>query len=248
MFPRIAVVAIACLAVGTIHSQATDGPAPTFEVASVKPAKPRPRGQPNPSRGLLPGRYEMLGYTLGQFVGFAYQKQPDEIAAPSWLDADRFDIVATMPAETTRDQAMRMLQALLEQRFQLKLHREQRLVEVYSLEIAKDGPKMEATEWHDGNGRSINAGPVIQARKSSMDALAAILSRWMDHKVVDRTGLTTLYNFTLKWHPEGPAGTVSSGSEVFEALQEQLGLKMVARKLPVEFVVVDHAERIPSGN
>ena len=237
-----AAIAVVCLTATPSPCQ-TAGPQAQFDVASVKPAKPHVPGQPNLSRGLLPGRYEMLGLSLGQFIEFAHQKAADEGSAPNWVYGELFDIVATMPPESAREEAMLMLRTLLEQRFQLRVHRESRLTEVYSLEAGNGGPKMEAMEWGDGPGRSITLGPSIQVRKSSMEALAAVLSRWMDHKVVGRTGLKSLYNFQLKWHAKGPAGTNSAGSEIFPALQEQLGFKMAARKLPIEFVLVDHVER-----
>jgi uncharacterized protein (TIGR03435 family) len=156
---------------------------------------------------------------------------------------------------------LQMLQTLLEDRFQLRFHRETKEGPVYVLTIAKSGikmhevscvpfdpnnlPKHDANQcgginWHndglDGNGMSMedSAGPAFQS-------LAGQLSLVLDRPVINRTGLTGRFDVHLLWTSD------STGPSIFTSLQEQLGLKLEAGKGPVEKFVIDHVKQ-PSGN
>ena len=203
------------------------------------------------------------------------------IGAPSWSDSESYDIDAKMEASVAdalkklpppeRQLArQRMLQALLADRFKLVLHTETKEFPVYSLSIAKNGPKLHEAKPDDTyangyklpNGKPAGAGfdsdevGKVTAQGVSIDNFARWLSRQVRRTVVDRTGLTGKYDFALQWAPEEsdasgmPDSTStadSSGLSIFAALQQQLGLKLESGKGPVEIFVIDHAER-PSGN
>ena len=139
-----------------------------------------------------------------------------------------------------------MLRTLLAERFKLELHRRSKPAEVYALEVAKGGPKLErAVDPASGATTSSSHGS-IDARVITMKRFAEVLSRQMDFPVVDRTGLEGAFNLMLKWSPEGAQPATDAGPSVFTAIQ-QLGLRLRARKIPVEMLVIDHVEK-PSPN
>ena len=239
--------AIASLAVcvsGVVYAQSAPGP--RFEVASIKPSHADPG-----SSGIYTGngRLTASNVTLKRCIMGAYAMGPNQIlGGPDWLDSDRWDITAK--AVQPVGDLMTMLQTLLAERFKLALHRESKPIEVYVLEVAKNGPKL---EQGDGQGDNTNSGRGdIVATNITMDRLAELLARQMDLPVVNRTGLEGVFTLKLQWTPEnaGPEPVdraASDGPSIFTALQEQLGLGIHAQKEPVEVVVIDHVER-PSEN
>ena len=175
----------------------------------------------------------------------AYALGPNQIAGgPAWLDSDRFEILAKAEQPVDNDLVlMRMLQTLLAERFQLMVHRETRTIPALVLEVAKNGPKLEKAEGKEAstnNGRGL-----IDARTITMRRFAEVLSRQMDLPVIDGTGLPGAFDLKLEWAP--PNAKPDSGPSVFAALQEQLGLRLESRKMPIEILVIDRAEK-PSEN
>jgi uncharacterized protein (TIGR03435 family) len=229
---------------------------PSFEVASIKPSRPD-------SNDLdwddLPGRVSIRGYNLRQLIRVAYGLKSDEqvLGGPKLVDGERFDIVAKADdAETAKMQKMsgadwvkernRMLQSLLADRFRLRVTAGERSMGVYSLVIAKSGVKFKASapgeQRHDlsGHNNHLTATGVLMSQFA--DYLTR-LSEISDRVVVDRTGLTGDYDFTLEWSRDRRDGT-SQGSQypgLFTALEEQLGLKLDPEKAPVEVVIIDSA-------
>jgi uncharacterized protein (TIGR03435 family) len=120
------------------------------------------------------------------------------------------------------------------------------------LEVAKNGPKLEKAE---GGESTTNSGRgLLDARNTTMDRFAEVLSRQMDLPVVNRTGLEGVFNLKLEWTPEsakqikpGADGAAMEGPSIFTAIQQQLGLRLRSQKTPVEILVIDHAEK-PSEN
>jgi uncharacterized protein (TIGR03435 family) len=182
---------------------------------------------------------------------YAYNIRPHQLSgAPAWTSDARFDIEAKAEGASPA-QVRQMLQTLLAERFHLAAHRETREQPGYALVVAKGGPRLreskaEATQM-DGKGPG-----QIGAEKVPMTMLARGLQNILERFVLDETGLTGEYDFELKWLPERlveqrpgdePPADVS-GPSIFTALQEQLGLKLEARKGPVEIVVVDRIERL----
>jgi uncharacterized protein (TIGR03435 family) len=191
--------------------------------------------------------------SLRETIEFAYGIPPgrgDELVGPAWLDAEKFDIAATCPPETSRDRVLEMLRTLLAERFGLRTHRENRTLTGYALIAAKRGatlrPAVKPAEENltFGEGRLAVTG-------MSMSSFAARLSGpifKLGRPVVDMTGIAGSYDFILRWSPEAAQATTDAAPSIFTALEEQLGLKLETRQLTVSVVVVDHAERVPSGN
>jgi uncharacterized protein (TIGR03435 family) len=145
-----------------------------------------------------------------------------------------------------------MLQSLLAERFQLKLHRETKEVPMYALVVGKTGLKIKEGEF----GRSSTSGSPghLTAQKMPIAKLADFLSGQLGSPVTDMTGMKGFFDFTLEWAPDsrpGEAGAITDsapGASVFTAVQERLGLKLEGRKGPVEMLVIEHVEKIPTGN
>ncbi len=226
-----------------------------FEVASIKPAKGSA-----PSRvvnlAFSHGRANIAAAPLRRIVAQAYDVQTVRVlGGPGWLDSELYDIVAkTERADARKEEVQAMLQALLADRFQLAVHRETREQPVYEVSVAKGGPKFpeagadEKQVFESGRGR-------VVLQKFSMTGLVNFLANSLGSPVVNKTGLTGIYNFKLEWaEPQfrkagsgGSPESVDSSLSLFGALKEQLGLKMDVKKGPVSVVVVDRVEK-PSEN
>src|SRR5262249_12348635 len=148
-----------------------------------------------------------------------------------------------------------MLRSLLEERFKLQFHREQRRIAHYALVVAKGGPRLRAAEPDPAGARQSYAKGRIVHSQIRMDTLAMLLSRQLRETVLDRTGLMGIYDVKLEWALDGlrPAETAeaeerAAGPSLFTAIQQQLGLKLEARKDPFEVIVVDHGEKAPIAN
>jgi uncharacterized protein (TIGR03435 family) len=180
---------------------------------------------------------------------------------PKWLDVDKYDVLAKAENPTTEAQLRLMLQHMLADRFKLSFHHETREVPAYALIVARDGARLEpATGAGDRQGITMMMGKPLVARNVSMSDLSRVLSGRLDRPVVDKTGLSGRYNFTLTWTPgenEGgllarlPADVRSrivvpdaqAGPSIFTAVKEQLGLQLDSSRGQVEVVVIDHVER-----
>jgi uncharacterized protein (TIGR03435 family) len=222
-----------------------------FEVASVKRLPP-PVGGVRSSMNLSPGRLTCSNVSLSKLIIQAYDVKNFQLSGPDWLNSEIYDIAATMPPATSTDQVLLMLQSLLAERFQLKLHRETKEVPMYALVVGKSGSKLKEGEF----GRSSTSAEPGQltAQKIPMAKLADFLSNQLGNPVTDMTGMKGFFDFTLEWAPEARPGEAAAttdsvpGASIFAALQEQLGLKLETRKGPVEMLVIDHVEKIPIEN
>ncbi len=230
---------------------------PSFEVASIRPSRPD-------SRGLdwddSPGRISIRGYDLRQLIRAAYglKSNAQVLGGPKWIDSERFDIVAKADdAETAKMQKMGdadwarernlMLQSLLADRFQLKLHRETRILPIYALVVAKSGIKFKPSKPEEGDDLS-GWGGHLEATAITMDAFADYLTGFReiaDRVVLNRTRLTATYDFNLDWSRDrGDGGSQDSEFPgLYTALEEQLGLKLEPEKAPVEVVIVESASQ-----
>ncbi len=173
-----------------------------FEVASIKTTSAT---QNSFSSGLntASGRLTATNVTLKRCIMGAYAIGPNQIfGGPGWLDTDRFDIAAKADQPVGDRIQMTMLQALLADRFKLKLHRETKTAQTYILELSKNGPKLENGDGH-GSKTSNGRGDIV-ATNTTMDRFAEILSRQMDFPVVNRTGLDGVFNLKLQGLPRAP--------------------------------------------
>lgn len=229
--------------------------AQTFETASIKPN--RSGSGSSTTRG-SPGLLRMENVSLKKAILMAYGIPDDRdyaLSGPSWLETERFDIVARYPGETKQERVRTMLQNLFAERFHLALHPETRQLHAFTLIVAKDGPKIRPGE--DGPSRTNSRPGRLEATKITMDKLANLLSRMTGRPVVNATGLLGAFTFTLEWTPDeterfgrGPddASPPGGGTSLFSAIQEQLGLKLEGRKAPAEILVVDRIDRTPTEN
>lgn len=223
-----------------------------FEVASVKRAESTtgpgdiPRNM-DPS----PGHFAMRNVPLRFALEWAYDLKDFEISCPEWMKADeRYDIIAKAPGPATDDEMRPMLQALLNERFQMKSHRDTKEMSVYVLSRGKGEPKVtpaaaDETPKLGGspNGAHFQAFPISR--------LTFLLTRRLDRPVLDQTGLKGLFDYTIDLSGlPAPAGMPhdESAPSIFTTVQRDMGLKLEGRKEPVSVLVIDSASKVPTSN
>ena len=256
-----------CLAVATAQTAG----APAFEVASVKPSPPPPAGQyprtlvrggPGSSD---PGMATFEDFDMLSLLTMAYDIPSYRLSGPDWLSATRFEIAAKIPPGATREQYRLMLQGLLAERFKLALHHESKVMQTYELQIGKNGSKLKESPVDPTTvdpglqppprlaspPRGYNGAMRMVTTNQPMERLVATLSGHLGQPVTDATGLKGNYNFRLHYTLGlQAAGDEADNSEptIFDAVQEQLGLKLVKKSAPVDILVIDHLEKLPTQN
>jgi uncharacterized protein (TIGR03435 family) len=168
---------------------------------------------------------------------------------PNWVREDRFDVIATFPANAAITRIPAMLQTMLAERFKLAVHWESRVVPVYGLVVAGSGLKVKTSDPSDTPKDTIGVGRIDWRQATVARLIDYIQNDIGERPIVDMTGLSGRYNFRMNWTParilmENPD---AAGPSIFTAIQEQLGLKLENRKAPVQYLVIDHVER-PSSN
>ncbi|HUI76329.1 MAG TPA: TIGR03435 family protein [Bryobacteraceae bacterium] len=237
---------------------------PSFEVATIKPAKPEGRFS------LLVNRSGMLNTTstsLSDLIKFAYDLHPRQITSgPVWLESEKYDITGKpdTPGMPNPKQLKAMVQKLLTERFQLTFHRDKKELSVYAISIAKNGSKLKKSESTLGLP-GFGGGPRgLMVRNATIAEFASMLqANIVEQPVVDQTGLgDARWDFQLRWTPDPsqrqlgappgappppPPGDDDPPPDLFAAFQQQLGLKLESTKAPVEVLVIDRVEK-PSSN
>ncbi|HKH74315.1 MAG TPA: TIGR03435 family protein [Vicinamibacterales bacterium] len=277
-----------------------DAPHLEFEVVSVKTNKSGPTMM---MMRTLPTSFNVTNVPLRLLITQAYRLSNYQmVGGPSWIDSERFDIIAKAPEGSSPDQTMLMLRGLLAQRFRLKVHAETREVPIYALTLARSdgklGPKLSKSTDDCEKilaerraaavaARAGGAGPVpftppgpnekpvctinmrptpvpngpplltFKAGGQTLQSLVSQVSSFLNKRVVDRTGLTGLYDFELQFSMgtqmplttqapgAGGAATtapIDDGPTMFDAVRE-LGLKLESERGPVEHLVIDNVER-----
>lgn len=235
----------------------------TYEVVSIKPSKP---GNGGGSWQDLPDGFRISHMELRSLVFSAYNiiMESQVSGLPGWAETDPYDIDAKVDAETAEawkkltnkerwKQEQPMMQSLLADRCKLRAHEEMKQLPVYDLVIAKGGLKMkEAPAGEQGFYRRSggSSGSTFTAQATSVQSLAMSLSGDVSRIIVDKTRLgEEKFDFELRWSPDEQraADPANAGPSLFTVLEEQLGLKLVASKGPVEVLVIDYMER-PSAN
>jgi len=215
---------------------------PAFEAATIKPSKDQPGHSGSHSRT---GMIVLTGQTLKGLICSAYQVKDFQVSGgPNWIDGDRFDINAKAEGAANGPQLKLMLQTLLADRFQLVIHHEQKIAPSFALVLAKSGLKLKPVEGATGSNSNGGRGQ-LTVTGMTMAGLADWLSRTTGTLVTDFTAAPGAYDFKLEWSMDGDKDDAQSA--LFVALQSQLGLKLESRKLPVDLIVVDRAEK-PSEN
>jgi bla regulator protein blaR1 len=292
-------LAIAWVGLGTAQLGAqilhATGPLPSFEVATIKPS----HGAPVPSLS-TPAVTRIINVTVRNLIEQAYRipwtsgANQRVLGGPGWIDSDRYDVearidesqmsaISAMSNDERKDQTSLRIQSLLAERLRLKVHFESRELPIYTLVVAKGGPKLVAAKDTASDAdqqppqgtvlptsaSGLHHGIFVQYRgqQAEMTAKGATLDQlvhWLagyseidGRTIVNQTGLTGMYDFTLRWTREqfnaASAGEPSASSlaaeapALFSSLAEQLGLRLVPGKGPVEVLIIDHIER-PSEN
>jgi uncharacterized protein (TIGR03435 family) len=263
-------------------------PSPTFEVASVKRSPPPPPGAPvffGPARGGPgtpdPGQITWSYATLKAMLMSAYDVKEYQISgSPGWLDTERYDIVAKVSEHATREQVRTMWQNLLAERFGVMLHHESKEFQVEELMIGKGGSKLKETTLDqaalldpgppafDKNRELASPGFVTSlmpngeahsvAKGQPLSKLTTMLGNVLRRPVIDKTGLTGKYDFSLDFKMDlramGPAAAAPGdnapdpGPDLVAAVQQQLGLRLVPGKAMLDVLVIDKAEKVPTDN
>jgi len=197
------------------------------------------------------GRLRITNEPVKLLIRVAFQIQDAQIAGgPSWLDTDRYDIEAKTgrPEKPTPDQMSPLMQSLLAERFNLKFHPETRELSVFALVVAKGGPKLKAKAEGEGTAMNTKSGlgtSRLIGTGVSMELLAGYVGNRLGRIVLDKTGLSDRYDFTLDWAPDQAPD--SSAPSLVTALREQLGLRVESQKSPVDVLVIDRIDK-PSEN
>jgi uncharacterized protein (TIGR03435 family) len=223
---------------------------PEFEVATLKRSPPPEGDTININLGTVRnGKLTLANASLSDCLKFAYNIGADaQISSPDWVKSKelRFDIVAQPPSRTPTDQLPLMLQTLLADRLKLAVHREKNELSYLALVQGKNGPKFHVSTAPAAPGTGTHYGGRIIDAQISMPKLALLLSRFERQTVLDQTGLDGFYDLKLEWAPDGTKD--NPGPSLYTAVQEQLGLKLEGRKGPVEIIVVDNADKVPTDN
>jgi uncharacterized protein (TIGR03435 family) len=276
---RLAAFALFSLSAGAIGQRTAH---PEFEVASIKPAAPDARGT---SVRPVGNGISITNMTLKEMITLAYRVQPFQVSGgPAWLDSVHYNVTAKSETAPKMEDVPLMIQALLADRFQLALHHESKELPIYAIVLARKdgrlGPNL--TESKEGSCTPMDPTKPPPPPKpgeppllgcggmmTGLDRLRAVgmridglesLSRLLGRTVVDKTGLTGVYDMKAEWTlddnqlanitaPGAPRPTPpdNAGPSIFTAFQEQLGLKLESQKGPVDVLVLDRAEK-PSEN
>jgi uncharacterized protein (TIGR03435 family) len=227
-----------------------------FEVASIHPSQLSRAGAEGSKRSDVrhtPKSISMRNVTLLDCLVFAYGVTEQQVSGPDWISTDRFDIAASTSDPASRDELKRMLQPLLADRFKLALHRDTKDLPAYALVVSKSGPKLDRSPSETGSRMRVSGGAFV-FEDTTMAELAQKLSQLsaVSGVVVDQTGISGSFNFSIRMaateeimrseaiHGEAPS--------IFPLIERQLGLKLESRKVPMEVLVIDRAQRIPTEN
>jgi uncharacterized protein (TIGR03435 family) len=254
--PSVAIVAC-CFLISSvpIQSQTTE----PSQADSVKPlawdvisVKPNHSLDYSGSVRWAPDGIEFRNMTLHSLFmnAFDVRSESQIVGYPAWVNSEHYDIQAKMDAETSAAyhdmkgaesgrQWKLLMRQILEERFGLKFHVEKRELPVYNLVVSKQGLKLKESAKDDPGSSSMGRGK-LTAHQSQVSGLAMSLSGTVGRLIIDKTGLTGLYNIDLTWSPDNEPDT---GPSIFTALQEQLGLKLESDKALIDVFVIDHLER-----
>jgi uncharacterized protein (TIGR03435 family) len=222
---------------------------PSFEVATIKPSRPEEHG---PRFRFEPRGFLVVHTSLSDLIKFSYGLQQSQIeGAPGWFTSEFYDISAVPggEGEPSIQQWQSMVKTLMTDRFQLKFNYEKREQTVYVLTVAKGGPKLKTSQGDPNEPAGLGFGPPgnFGATNASMaDFAEAMQQGVLDKPLVDQTGLAGKFDFRLTWTPDATA-SADAPPDLFTAIQEQLGLKLVSTKAPVDIFVISRVER-PSAN
>jgi uncharacterized protein (TIGR03435 family) len=226
---------------------------PAFDVASIKP-NPDPFDKDGPARlvgiHVGPGTLTMKHVSLMDCIRWSFQLSAGQVSGPNWLGGPRFDIVAKASGPAAEAQLRLMMQTLLAERFKMTFHRETKQLTVYNLLEAKGGVKCKSAEGPGDVVVQPSQPGVAAIQRATFAQAADFLSDLFQQPVVDKTGLKGRYNCNMdvRAYVPDPSTPVDAIGLISAVLKEQFGLKVEAKKTPMELVVVDHLEKTPTAN
>jgi uncharacterized protein (TIGR03435 family) len=228
--------------------------AQSFDVASVRLSQVvnGPEGSGRPSIDVAADRLILHNYKLLDCIRWAYEVQEYQVTGPDWMYADKFEITGKAARPASRAEMRLMVRALLAERFQLALHREQKEMAIFAIVAAKNAaaklkPRKAAADGESGM-KILGPGLRVSFTRQPLSDLAGFLSTLtaVGRPVLDKSGFAGLYSLELDLNEAAKPGTEDRPS-VSTVLQEQLGLNLEPRRSPIEVLVIDRVER-PSGN
>lgn len=250
------------IAILCVHAPTQVAPAAqSFDVASVHINNTETDGHHHIISDPTESHFRAVNLALRDLIQFAYGVPDSQIlGGPTWLDSIMFDIDAksdssvdaqlrALPTEQAHHQKQLMVQALLADRFEFRVHQETRQLPVYALVVAKDGPKFKPSKI---DGTTLDTGRArlhVAGSDDTVSILARELAQVLGRVVVNQTGLSGRYDLTLRWTPDDAAASSSPDNppDIFTAIQEQLGFKLESTKGPVPVLVIDSVEK-PTPN
>jgi len=220
---------------------------PTFEVASIKPNN---SGDGRSNIGIRQGgRLIATNATLKNLIMMAYLVQDFQVSGgPGWIEADHYDVNAVANENVAPEQVYLMTQALLEERFKLKVHRGTKETDAYVLRLGKNGTKLQEVRGEDSNanhGVQMALRQVYSNKTATITSFAQTLQNVLGKTVIDKTELKGFFQFDLRW---GRTSEGEAGPSIFTAIQEQLGLRLEAEKTTIETLIIDSAEKPAINN
>jgi uncharacterized protein (TIGR03435 family) len=267
----IKVVLVVAVIATTVMPAASQAPTHkrSFEVVSIKRNNSGPPGLGPQGLATTPFRLQPGGLFIGTNVTLlavlSFLAPVNQLeGGPGWINTDRFDIMARADSNGGevkswtgggQEQWKEMIEALLEDRFKLAMHRETKEMSVLTLVVGKEPPNLQ--EYKSGPRGAQQPGPARQMKflGSPLSALAGYLSIVLHTLVLDRTGLDGLFDYTVtpyQFETPPPDAALPGSTNSFEdlivaAVQDQLRLKLEKQKLPIEMTVIDHVEK-PTEN
>jgi uncharacterized protein (TIGR03435 family) len=249
--PALTSFALICAAVavcGAMQDSARPQGAPRlrFDVTSVKPSPRMINGGVAVDQSFTPRSVTIHGIRLNELIMRAFSLKAYQISGPEWLGSESYDVLAKTSEPVTDSVRASMYQDLLAERFKLEWHFETRSAPCYELVVARNGLKIHPVEPNGQGARMWNNGLGVRLTQASMSVFAKSLSEKVDRPVLDKTGVSGLFDFDVKWVPLTAEPEMDVDSSVVSALA-RLGLKLESKKSPILMLVVDRIER-PSAN
>jgi uncharacterized protein (TIGR03435 family) len=261
MTRTLTLAALLALSMDHVHCQSLSNP-PSFEVASITPCKPGTPAPPGEHAGMVQftypgGRFKADATTLQFLLEWAYGIQPSQHSdGPPWMASERYDIVAKAEGKATDDQMKLMMQTLIADRFKLKIHHDTKEMNVLVMSLGKGAPKLFPPKDEEVHAIRIapqagtdqkNAYHVV-ATRFSLTQLTDTFARQLGTVIVNQTGMNGDYDFTLDLTPDESRPNPLDPTILLSAMREQLGLNVKSQKSPVDFLVIDGAEKVVAGN
>jgi len=262
---KLAPAALA-VALSTLTFAQSPQPMPSFEAAdihvSAKDPNPNPPNLQFISGFLRGGPYQILNGTMVDWISLAYGIPADRIlGGPSWVEVNRFDLLAKAPSDTTNDTAKLMVRSLLADRFKLVVHTEEKPQSVYVLTAGKRGPQLKEAAGGATNCQSVPQNPaagtvpyqVVACKNMTMAIFAQIVgqmaSAYVDKPVIDMTGLQGQWDLEVKWTGRGNlAAAGRDGITIFDAVEKQLGLKLELQNRSAPALAIERVNQKPTDN